>query len=158
MSISVIDAFFNMQLEAIFCHRPDYDRLRSGAQLPGKMAPPPKLPRLPQNGDRKDYLVLSINLKTKQNFSHVKVKSTITCVTVTLFLLIKLRLIFEVHQGSNCHCKQGPHLMSDHNGSLKKVASFVAYRQYFYPRHRISERMPIEQQFHCNMTAAAVNT
>jgi len=31
MSISVIRAFFKMQLEAVFCRRPDYDRLRSCA-------------------------------------------------------------------------------------------------------------------------------
>ena len=48
--------------------------------------------------------------------------------------------------------------MSDHNGTLENVASFLAFRQYFYPRRRISEQMPIEQQFHCNMMAAAVNT
>ncbi|MCX2697431.1 hypothetical protein, partial [Ochrobactrum chromiisoli] len=43
----VIRAFFKMQWEAIFCHRPDYGRLQVSAQLHSEIAPPTDMPRLP---------------------------------------------------------------------------------------------------------------
>ncbi|MGO1164762.1 hypothetical protein ACTOV4_23155, partial [Brucella sp. C7-11G] len=43
-----IRAFFKMQWEAIFCHRPDYGRLQVSAQLHSEIAPPTDMPRLPK--------------------------------------------------------------------------------------------------------------